>query len=69
VQLVRHPQTKGRDTDRLILNHRATSRLYSFLTQCRLRNHFREGVYQKTAKRVPKMLATLEPVLASLGTS
>jgi hypothetical protein len=28
VQLVRHPQTKGRDTDRLHLNHRATSRLY-----------------------------------------
>jgi hypothetical protein len=29
VQLVRHPQTKERDTDRLLLNHRATSRLYS----------------------------------------
>jgi hypothetical protein len=29
VQLVRHPQTKERDTDRLHLNHRATSRLYS----------------------------------------
>ena len=29
VQLVRHPQTKGRETDRLHLNHRATSRLYS----------------------------------------
>ena len=29
VQLVRHPQTKVRDTDRLHLNHRATSRLYS----------------------------------------
>jgi hypothetical protein len=28
VQLVRHPQTKGRVTDRLHLNHRATSRLY-----------------------------------------
>ena len=28
VQLVRHPQTKERDTDRLLLNHRATSRLY-----------------------------------------
>ena len=28
VQLVRHPQTKGRETDRLHLNHRATSRLY-----------------------------------------
>ena len=28
VQLVRHPQTKERDTDRLHLNHRATSRLY-----------------------------------------
>ena len=31
VQLVRHPQTKGRATDRLHLNHRATSRLYSLL--------------------------------------
>jgi hypothetical protein len=30
VQLVRHPQTKERDTDRLHLNHRATSRLYPF---------------------------------------
>lgn len=28
VKLVRHPQTKGRVTDRLHLNHRATSRLY-----------------------------------------
>jgi hypothetical protein len=28
VQLVRHPQTKERDTDRLHLNRRATSRLY-----------------------------------------
>ena len=28
VQLLRHPQTKGRATDRLNLNHRATSRLY-----------------------------------------
>jgi hypothetical protein len=28
VGLVRHPQTKGRVTDRLNLNHRATSRLY-----------------------------------------
>ena len=28
VRLVRHPQTKGRETDRLNLNHRATSRLY-----------------------------------------
>ena len=28
VPLVRHPQTKERDTDRLHLNHRATSRLY-----------------------------------------
>ena len=28
VQLVRHPQTKERDTDRPHLNHRATSRLY-----------------------------------------
>ncbi len=28
VKLVRHPQTKGRETDRLSLNHRATSRLY-----------------------------------------
>ena len=28
VQLVRHPQTKERDTDRLHLNHRAASRLY-----------------------------------------
>ena len=28
VKLVRHPQTKERDTDRLHLNHRATSRLY-----------------------------------------
>jgi len=33
VQLVRHPQTKERDTDRLHLNHRATSRLYPFLTR------------------------------------
>ena len=31
VKLVRHPQTKGRETDRLNLNHRATSRLYPFL--------------------------------------
>ena len=31
VQLVRHPQTKERDTDRLHLNHRATSRLYPIL--------------------------------------
>ena len=30
VQLVRHPQTKERDTDRLYLNHRATSRLYPY---------------------------------------
>jgi hypothetical protein len=29
VELVRHPQTKGRGTDRLDLNHRATSRLYA----------------------------------------
>ena len=36
VQLVRHPQTKGRETDRLDLNHRATSRLYPFL---KLRTH------------------------------
>jgi len=28
VKLVRHPQTKGRETDRLHLSHRATSRLY-----------------------------------------
>jgi hypothetical protein len=28
VELVRHPQTKGRVTARLHLNHRATSRLY-----------------------------------------
>jgi len=28
VRLLRHPQTKGRDTDRPSLNHRATSRLY-----------------------------------------
>ena len=28
VKLVRHPQTQGRVTDRLHLNHRATSRLY-----------------------------------------
>jgi hypothetical protein len=28
VKLVRHPPTKGRVTDRLHLNHRATSRLY-----------------------------------------
>jgi tRNA G10 N-methylase Trm11 len=27
-ELVRHPQTKGRETDRLHLSHRATSRLY-----------------------------------------
>ena len=32
VRLVRHPQTKGRETDRLHLNHRATSRLYHELT-------------------------------------
>ena len=31
VQLVRHPQTKGRATDRLNLNHRATSRLYAVI--------------------------------------
>jgi hypothetical protein len=30
VQLVRHPQPKERVTDRLYLNHRATSRLYPF---------------------------------------
>ncbi len=30
VQLVRHPQTKERETDRLYLNHRATSLLYPF---------------------------------------
>jgi hypothetical protein len=29
VELVRHPQTKGRVTARLHLNHRATSRLYA----------------------------------------
>ncbi len=29
VKLVRHRQTKGPETDRLHLNHRATSRLYS----------------------------------------
>ncbi len=28
VRLVRHPQTKVRETDRLHLTHRATSRLY-----------------------------------------
>jgi hypothetical protein len=28
VELVRHRQTKGPVTDRLVLNHRATSRLY-----------------------------------------
>jgi len=33
VKLVRHPQTKGRETDRLHLSHRATSRLYPFVTQ------------------------------------
>jgi hypothetical protein len=33
VQLVRHPQTKERDTDRLHLNHRATSRLYPHTTK------------------------------------
>jgi hypothetical protein len=30
VRLVRHRQTKGPETDRLYLNHRATSRLYPF---------------------------------------
>ena len=30
---------------------------------------FEDQDYQNTANRVPKMLATLEPVLASLGTS
>ena len=30
VQLVRHLQTKERETDRLYLNHRATSLLYPF---------------------------------------
>ena len=33
VQLVRHPQTKGRETDRLNLNNRATSRLYPFFSE------------------------------------
>ncbi len=32
VKLVRHPQTKGRETDRPHLSHRATSRLYPLLT-------------------------------------
>ena len=36
VQLVRHPQTKGRETDRPNLNHRATSRLY---LKCETRRH------------------------------
>lgn len=31
VPLVRHRQTKGPDTDRQNLNHRATSRLYTML--------------------------------------
>ena len=30
-ELVRHRQSKGSATDRLILNHRATSRLHSFV--------------------------------------
>ncbi len=30
VRLVRHRQTKGPETDRPYLNHRATSRLYPF---------------------------------------
>jgi hypothetical protein len=30
IGLVRHRQTKGPETDRLSLNHRATSRLYPF---------------------------------------
>src|SRR3954452_15570645 len=35
VKLGRHPQTKGRDTDRPNLNHRATSRLYATAPQPR----------------------------------
>jgi len=33
-ELVRHRQTKGPATDRLHLNHRATSRLYTLTPGC-----------------------------------
>ena len=36
VRLVRHPQTKERATDRLHLNHRATSRLYPILARAEI---------------------------------
>jgi len=34
VELLRHRQTKGPATDRLYLNHRATSRLYPITLLC-----------------------------------
>src|SRR4029077_8157358 len=40
VGLVRHPQTKGRVTDRPDLNHRATSRLYETPTYPTRRSQF-----------------------------
>jgi hypothetical protein len=51
VQLVRHPQTKERDTDRLHLHHRATSRLYSRNSKSRIA--IKSAVYDFVAPGSP----------------
>jgi hypothetical protein len=61
VQLVRHPQTKERDTDRLHLNHRATSRLYPFVTT----QKSRDAALQEAACVCPRTVRSLKLIRAN----
>jgi hypothetical protein len=62
VQLVRHPQTKERDTDRLHLNHRATSRLYP-----RMKKPATRAVHRRTDHTInPSTTATSVVAISSV---
>jgi hypothetical protein len=61
-ELVRHRQTKGPATDRLHLNHRATSRLYPFPpAECPTRSGCVSMAYMNTRYLVCVLVSALSP--------
>ncbi len=59
---MRHRQPKGSETDRPVLNHRVTSRLYTFgvVTPKRIRaNESLSGLSSRVQRRTPWMASKL----------
>jgi hypothetical protein len=64
-ELVRHRQTKGPATDRLHLNHRATSRLYPFTPlECPDRSFCISMAYSDVGCAIHVLVSVLSPLVA-----